>query len=606
MGGTWTYTLRVLAIAGLAIVPMLVCPGISDAATLTVTTTDEASGSDCTLPDAIAAANANADAGQCSGTGYGNDTINITATGTINLGGSLPQLDSNIVIDGLGASQLDVHRQSGGDYRIFTVSTGKLVTISDLAITNGNLTVVGVAGAGIGNFGDLTLDHVKVTGNQLTYTTNGVNPAPQGGGVLNAGTLILKHSTVSGNTVTATETGAGAVSATAEGAGISNSGTLTVERSTVSGNTASATVTSNDGSASAFAAGAGIHSVGGTANVRLSTVSGNTATASAPAPAFATTRGAIYDPSATLTATSDTIAFNTGAQSANLSAQGTETLKNTIVSNPQGGSNCDGSIDTDDGFNLESPAGCVGLAGAIHADPKLGPLADNGGPTQTRALAAASPALDAGTSASLTPDQRDLTRPFDFPAIANADDGSDIGALEARDADADGIPDELDNCLGLANPGQADGDGDGQGDACDPDDDGDGVSDGQDNCPSVANAGQADGDGDGQGDACDPLASNEFTIGKVKKKALSLTLPGAGTVEVIDAADQGAPPKKRGLKPSSATATDAGTVKVILKLTKMAKKKLKAKRKVKLSAAITFTPNGGIANTKTAKLKLKK
>jgi cysteine-rich repeat protein len=39
-----------------------------------------------------------------------------------------------------------------------------------------------------------------------------------------------------------------------------------------------------------------------------------------------------------------------------------------------------------------------------------------------------------------------------------------------------------------------------------PDDDGDGVPDGLDNCPAIANPGQEDGDGDGIGDACDQCA----------------------------------------------------------------------------------------------------
>src|SRR5262249_35042542 len=44
-------------------------------------------------------------------------------------------------------------------------------------------------------------------------------------------------------------------------------------------------------------------------------------------------------------------------------------------------------------------------------DPRLGPLQDNGGPTQTMALLAGSPALDAGDPAQLgTADQRGVLR----------------------------------------------------------------------------------------------------------------------------------------------------------------------------------------------------
>ncbi|HUR40810.1 MAG TPA: thrombospondin type 3 repeat-containing protein, partial [Verrucomicrobiae bacterium] len=96
------------------------------------------------------------------------------------------------------------------------------------------------------------------------------------------------------------------------------------------------------------------------------------------------------------------------------------------------------------------------------------------------------------------------------------------------DSDNDGVADASDNCLMVANPDQANLDGDANGDACDADIDGDGVANGDDafprdpgestdtdgdgvgdntdNCLNVANPGQADTDGDGMGDACDTVA----------------------------------------------------------------------------------------------------
>ncbi len=58
------------------------------------------------------------------------------------------------------------------------------------------------------------------------------------------------------------------------------------------------------------------------------------------------------------------------------------------------------------------------------------------------------------------------------------------------DFDADGDPDDADNCPTTPNPDQADADGDGVGDVCD-------------NCPTTPNPDQADADGDGLADACD-------------------------------------------------------------------------------------------------------
>lgn len=71
------------------------------------------------------------------------------------------------------------------------------------------------------------------------------------------------------------------------------------------------------------------------------------------------------------------------------------------------------------------------------------------------------------------------------------------------DTDGDSVVDVLDNCPSTPNPDQADFDGDGVGDVCDPDTDGDGINNGTDNCPTMPNANQADFDNDGKGDACD-------------------------------------------------------------------------------------------------------
>ncbi len=107
------------------------------------------------------------------------------------------------------------------------------------------------------------------------------------------------------------------------------------------------------------------------------------------------------------------------------------------------------------------------------------------------------------------------------PTTVNSDqadiDGDGIGDVcdpqDDTDSDSDGIRNEIDNCPNVANASQTDTDGDGIGDLCDPQDDtdsdGDGVADIADNCVNISNPSQSDQDGDGLGDACDPSNGND-------------------------------------------------------------------------------------------------
>jgi hypothetical protein len=99
------------------------------------------------------------------------------------------------------------------------------------------------------------------------------------------------------------------------------------------------------------------------------------------------------------------------------------------------GSNDISGVFTSMGYNLiENTNGCTitgNPTGDIYgADPLLGPLQNNGGPTWTHALLPGSPAIDQACSGGLTTDQRGMPRPYDVPCIPNACDGSDIGAYE--------------------------------------------------------------------------------------------------------------------------------------------------------------------------------
>ncbi len=276
---------------------------------------------------------------------------------TITVGSSKSPGGTPTTLDGGGLLTI-----RGDNFRSVFITYGGDLTLRDLAITGGYNASYG---GGIYNGGTLTLANVAVFGNL-------------GGGIFNYGTLTLANSTVASN------------EAAYGGGGIYNTGTLTVVNATVSGNTARQ-------------AGGGIYNTG-MLTVVNATVSGNTTRQA----------GGGIASSGTATLTNATVSGNTASQAGGgISNGGTATLRNTIVAAPAGASTCDGAV-ADGGGNLETGATC-GLTAATSrsdADPLLGPLAANGGPTQTHLPAAGSPAIGLGVAANCPlGDQRGAARP---------------------------------------------------------------------------------------------------------------------------------------------------------------------------------------------------
>lgn len=132
-------------------------------------------------------------------------------------------------------------------------------------------------------------------------------------------------------------------------------------------------------------------------------------------------------------------------------------------------------------------------------------------------------------------------RPAPWPSAAKPP--SVAQPQTAPDADEDGIPDDVDNCLSMYNFNQFDTDLDGVGDECD-------------NCPGAYNPDQTDSDGDGRGDPCDPPEQTEETDDSELEPVTTLCgntpcalVPTTLLLLIVLKLAHGRPARRRGVRP---------------------------------------------------------
>ncbi len=465
---------------------------------------------DCTLREAINAANADAGAETITF----NSVVFAPAGGpyTINLTGALPDLSTDMTISGPGANVLTVKRNTGGNYRIFLVLGN--VTIDGLTISNGNASVDFGGGIDNGSAGTVNVTNSTISGNtaavggggifhfgtgtlNVTNSTISGNSAAEGGGIRlfpSSGSVNVTNSTVSGNT--ATGDGGGIINynstltisnstitnnradndnnGSGTGGGINrNSGTVTLRNTIVAQNfnggvqqvetaTVAGTIT-GAGNATVVVTAAGMANSPKTVNVAVaggdtaSVVAGKMRTALAAdldIRGFFTVSGATDKIILTaLSAANDAtmnIATNNGTSTGLTPAP---TSANTSAGVAGAAADINGAVNSE-GFNLIQSTSGATITETLNAgtnitgqNPQLSPLANNGGPTFTHALQCTSPAIDKGKSFGLTTDQRGGTRPFDLAdSVYPNAAGGDASDIGAYETQTGG------GCLPLAVP----------------------------------------------------------------------------------------------------------------------------------------------------------
>ena len=348
----------------------------------TADTNDGVCDSDCSLREAIAAANQNPGENVIL---LHAGTYTLTTSGPAN--GNLQIQGGTVLIgDGAGRTVID----GGGRGGVFYIPSGVTVHMQDLTLRNGRSSG---AGGAIHNQGDLTLLRTILTGNSSVAGAAGPG---QGGAILSDGaspSLTIADSTISNNT------------AQGAGGGITAGANVSLTNVTVTGNRSTANL------------GGGLYFFTDIrATINNVTIAGNTA---------AVKGGGI------LVETNIFIGL-------------TPKVTNSIIAGNSApvAPDCAGGLETSYDL-IGNAADCPGPSAANHdrvgtaaspLDPRLGPLAGNGGPTPTLALLAGSPAINAGnpstpgssTGACATTDQRDTRRPGATTC--------DIGAFEATAA----------------------------------------------------------------------------------------------------------------------------------------------------------------------------